>query len=221
MNNEVQTFIMENEAIKILEDYDIPYPKYHVVHNSVDIKNAVEQLGYPLVMKVLSPRIIHKSEFGGVVVDIKSIDDAIGAYEKILINARSKGIDEIFGALICQQAEKGKELIVGALYDEIFGPVLMVGMGGIFVEILKDVSFRVCPVNEKEATEMIKELKSYPVLSGIRGESSIDFKELVKLLTSVSKIMIDNPEIKEIDLNPVRAYEKGLICLDIRIALIK
>lgn len=220
VNTVNQTFIMENDAIKILEEYAIPYPEYRVAHNLMEIKDAAKQLGYPLVMKVLSPQIVHKSDYGGVIVGINNINEVIGAYHQILDNVKAKGVKEIFGILVCKQAADGMELIIGGIYDEIFGPVLMFGMGGIFVEVLKDTSFRVCPIDEFEAMEMISGVKSFSLLAGIRGKSGIDLKSLANMLVIVSRIMIDHPEIREIDLNPIRGYEKSLMCLDARIAIV-
>ncbi len=216
-----KTFLMENEAIKLLKDYHIPYPKSYVAKNIKEVKELTKDLNYPLVMKVLSPQIIHKSEYGGVILNIQNSDEAEKAYNEIVKKVKAKGIQDIFGVLICEQAEAGVELIIGGTYDDIFGPVLMFGMGGIFVEVLKDVSFRVCPINEDMAMEMISEIKAFPILSGVRGEGSINLSALAKLLSTVSVLITDNTDIREVDLNPVRAYRNSIMVLDARIAVIK
>lgn len=212
-------FLMENKAIQRLEKYGVPYPGYSIATDEQEVKEQSEKIGYPQVMKILSPEVVHKSDMGGVKVNINSADEAVAAYQQIIDSVKGHGVKEIFGVLICEQAEEGLELIVGGVQDELFGPVIMFGLGGIFVEIMKDVSFRVCPINEAEAKKMINEIKAAPLLQGARGGDVLDTDALAALLVTVSRLMDENREIEQIDLNPVRLYKKGLKVLDARIGV--
>ena len=218
MSNQTK-FLMEHEAIKRLEGYGIPYPGYAVAKSEEEVRETSKKIGYPQVMQLLSPEVVHKSDMGGVKVNINSEEEAAKAFGEIMTAVKGHGVTDIFGVLICSQAEDGLELIVGGIQDELFGPVIMFGLGGIFVEIMKDVSFRVCPINEAEAKKMIDEIKAAPLLKGARGGEVMDTDALATLLVTVSELMDQNRDIEQIDLNPVRIYPKGLKVLDARIGV--
>ncbi len=210
----------EPEAAALLGEYGIAYPRHAYVHSAGEAAEAAERLGYPVVLKVVSPDAIHKSDLGGVALGIEEVDGLAQAYESIINSVRMhKANAEIPGMLVCQQAPPGLEVIVGGLQDLMFGPSLMFGLGGIFAEVLKDVTFRIVPIERADAQEMIQEIRGYPLLAGTRGQGGYDVEALVDLLLSVSHLMAERTEIQELDLNPVRVYEQGLVALDARILL--
>jgi acyl-CoA synthetase (NDP forming) len=173
-----------------------------------------------VVLKIVSPDILHKSDAGGVKINLETEEEIKTAFDEIIKNARKYNPDaDIKGCLVSQMAEKGVEIIIGTKIDDQFGPVIMVGLGGILVEVLKDVSFRVLPITRSSAKGMLSEIKSAPILDGIRGEPPVDKKAIVDLLLNVSEIVESYPEIQEIDLNPVIASNDGLLVVDARIIL--
>ncbi len=195
-------------------------PKAVFVHNIEEALKAADKISYPLAMKVVCPDIIHKSDEGGVKLDLKDENDVEKAFEEILENAcKITTKERVLGGLVSPMAAKGQECIIGMIHDLQFGAVIMFGLGGIFVEVMKDVSFRVAPLCEKDIDEMIKEIKGYKILTGIRGEKPKDIEAIKDILTKFSVIVIDNPEIKEIDLNPVIVHEKGASIVDSRIII--
>lgn len=175
------------------------------------------RIGYPLAVKIVSPNVVHKSDVGGVELNVGE-GMVVEAFERMRGIAERNGF-KFEGVLLERMAEPGVETIVGAKRDPQFGPVLMFGLGGVFVEVFKDVSFRVAPINEMDAEEMISELKAYPLLKGIRGRKPSDTGSIVDALLKVSKMMVENEWIKELDLNPVIAYEKGCRVVDARVIL--
>ena len=173
-----------------------------------------------MVLKVISPDIIHKSDVGGVVLNLKSRREVRDAYDDLLKRVRSRVPKaRIEGVLVEEMAPQSLEIIVGATKDPQFGPTLMFGLGGIFVEILKDVSFRVAPITELEAIDMIREVKAYPILEGYRNQPPADIEAIKDILLKVSKLVIEHPEVHELDLNPVFVYERGAKVVDARIIL--
>ena len=182
-----------------------------------------EKNGYPVVMKIVSPDILHKSDAGGVKVNIKDEAGVREAYKTILENAKAYKPDaNIHGIVIQEMAPWGTEVIVGSVNDPTFGATVMFGLGGIFVEVLKDVTFRVAPITESEAMTMLTEIKSAPILDGVRGETTRDKAALAKVLTQYALMVNDlADEVKETDANPVLVYEegKGVCIVDARIIL--
>jgi len=178
-------------------------------------------MGFPLVLKISSPDILHKTEAKGVMVNISSEDGLRAAFNEIIRNAKNYKPDaKIDGVLVQKMARKGAtEVILGATTDPQFGPLVMFGLGGVFVEVLKDVSFRAAPVCSLEATDMIHEIKSYDIIKGVRGKKPKDEKALAEALSRISQLMIDFPEISEMDANPVMLYEDGLVIVDALITL--
>ena len=213
-------FMLEPDAVKLLERHAIDYPKNSFVTAKEDIAVATQTIGFPLVMKIVSPDIIHKSDAGGVVVNITSLAEAEAAYDQITESVKSHDPNaDIRGLLLCEQAEKGEEIIIGTVIDDVFGHAIMFGLGGVFVEVLEDVTFRICPVDKKEALQMIREIKGYEILKGARGKPELDIEGLAELISKVSELVVKNDSIREIDLNPVRIYEDKVSVLDARIIL--
>ncbi|MHC1598281.1 MAG: acetate--CoA ligase family protein [Candidatus Methanofastidiosia archaeon] len=212
--------LLESEAKEVLSSYGIDVPPYRVAKTDDEAASYAKELGYPVVMKILSPDILHKSDAGGVLLNIKNSAEARSAFCKLMKNARNYKEDaKLIGALVSPMAKQGVEVIVGMTKDPQFGPVIMFGLGGIFVEVFKDVSFRVTPLERKDAEDMISEIKAYPILRGIRGEKPKDVGALVDMILKVSHLCDDVPEIKELDLNPIFLYEKGISIVDARIIL--
>ncbi len=212
--------LLEPEAKAICIDYGIAVTKFDVAKSEKEAENIAQQIGFPIVLKIVSPDIVHKSDAGGVIVNLKNKDEVETAYNKILENVRKFKPDaKIVGVLVQEMAPSSTEVIIGSIKDPQFGPTIMFGLGGIFVELLKDVTFRVAPITAQEAAEMVVEVRAYPLLNGYRNTPAADVKAIVDLLLSVSKLVIDHPEIKELDLNPVMAYAQGTKTVDARIIL--
>lgn len=212
--------LLETEAKLVCMDYDIPVTKFKLAKNDAEAVEHATSIGFPVVLKIVSPDIIHKSDVGGVIIGIKNAKEVRTAYEQIMNNVgKHNPSAKIVGILVQEMAPAGTEVIVGSIKDPQFGPAIMFGLGGVFVEVLKDVTFRVAPVTEDEATEMISEVKAYPLLKGYRNTPPADLKAITKILLNTSKLVMDHVEIKELDLNPIMVYEKGAKTVDARIIL--
>jgi len=211
--------IVEHSAKEIFSAYGIKTPKEEVAKSADEAEKIASEVGYPVVMKIVSKDILHKSDAKAVKVNVKK-GEVKKTFDEIMANAKAYKSDaQIEGILVQEMAPQGRETIVGSLSDPQFGPCIMFGLGGIFVEVLKDVIFRLAPVSREEALEMMKKIKGYPILKGVRGESSIDFEALADAVSRLSQLVSDFPEIKEIDANPIFAYEKGYMVADARIIL--
>jgi acyl-CoA synthetase (NDP forming) len=208
--------LYEPEAYKLLKDYGLSVVKHAYVPSPQDPLSASKKLPYPQVLKVVSPHILHKSEAGAVKLDICGQKDFKAAYQELRKKFAKK---PVAGYLAAQMAEPGIEVVVGMTRDPQFGPALMFGLGGIFVEVFKDVAFRVLPLNQKEARSMIEEIKGYSILAGARGQKPVDLESLAGAILGVAKIAQDHPQILEIDLNPIIAYPKGYKIVDARVIL--
>jgi acetyl-CoA synthetase (ADP-forming) len=212
--------LLETEAKTICMDYAIPVTKFRLAKNQREAVEFAEELGFPVVLKIVSPDIIHKSDAGGVMVNLKSKFEVQEAYGKILENAKKyKATAKIAGVLVQEMAPQSTEVIVGAIKDPQFGQALMFGLGGVFVELLKDVTFRVAPITREDAQEMVTGVKAYPLLKGYRNAPPADIDAIINILLNTSRLVMDNPQIKELDLNPIMAYEKGAKTVDARIIL--
>ncbi|UCE57474.1 MAG: acetate--CoA ligase family protein [Candidatus Bathyarchaeota archaeon] len=217
---EGRKYMLEPEAKTICLEYGIPVTTFRVATTAEDAVKFAEMIGYPTVLKVVSPDVIHKFDVGGVVLDVENPEDVQDAYKKILENVKKNKPDaKIQGILVQEMAPSSTEVIVGSTKDPQFGPALMFGLGGIFVEVLRDVTFRIAPITEQDAREMITEVKAYPVLKGYRGQPPADINAIVRILLNTSKLVMDHQEIKELDLNPIIVYEKGAKTVDARIIL--
>jgi acyl-CoA synthetase (NDP forming) len=212
--------LLETEAKTICMEYAIPVTKFKLAKNEREAVEFAEELGFPVVLKIVSPDIIHKSDAGGVMVNLKSNVEVQDAYGRILENVnRYRATAKIAGVLVQEMAPQSTEVIVGAIKDSQFGQTLMFGLGGVFVELLKDVTFRVAPINREDAQEMVTGVKAYPLLKGYRNTPPADIDAIINILLNTSRLVMDNPQIKELDLNPIMAYEKGAKTVDARIIL--
>jgi 4-hydroxybutyryl-CoA synthetase (ADP-forming) len=214
--------LLEEEGYEVLEAYGFPTPKSVLCTTEQECINAARQIGYPLVMKIVSPDIIHKSDAGGVKVGIKTDDELRNSFRTITENAlKYKPDAKIKGVLVQEMVKSAKETILGASQDPTFGPVIMFGLGGIYVEVLKDVVFRIVPIDEQEAINMVESIKTIKLLKGVRGEKSSDLRAIADSLQRLSQLVLDFPEIKEFDINPLLVLEagKGARVVDARIIL--
>jgi len=215
--------LVEYEAKQVLKAYGLPLPEEKLAKTVDEAIKYANKIGYPVVMKLMSPQILHKSDAKVVMLNIKNDEELKQKWEEIHENARKYKADaEILGVLIAPMLKPGREIIIGVTEDPQFGHALMFGLGGIFVEILKDVTFRIIPIEEKDAWAMIKSIKGYPILAGARGEAPADMKAIVDMMLKVSQLINDLKDyIKEMDLNPVFVYPEGegTVIVDARIIL--
>ena len=200
----------ELEAREILEAYRIPVPKAEVACDVEEAKKIAAGMGYPVVLKIVSPNILHKTDVGGIKVGIEDEKELEESYDDILFSVKRYMPDaNISGILVQEMVKDKKETIIGISDDLQFGPMIMFGLGGIYVEVLKDVSFRIAPISEKIAREMIGEIKTIKLLKGIRGETPSDIESIVDVLLRMSQLVTDFPEIMEMDINPLFVMKRG------------
>jgi acyl-CoA synthetase (NDP forming) len=217
---EGRNFLLEPESKILCMEYGIPVTRFNVAHTRKEAVEFAGQIGYPIVLKIVSADVIHKSDLGAVVLNLKNAVQVGYAYDKILENVkRHKPNAKIVGVLVQEMVPSSTEVIVGATKDIQFGPALMFGLGGIFVEILKDVTFRIAPITKSDAREMITEIKGYPLLKAYRGRPPADMEAVAKILVNTSRLVMDHLEIKELDFNPIMVYKKGAKTVDARIIL--
>jgi len=214
--------LLEEEGQEILRAYGFPLPKSSLAKNENEAVKIAKKIGYPVVMKIASPQIIHKSDAGGVKVNLTNDNEIKNAFKEIIKNAKKYNKKAVIkGVLILEMIKGGKEMIIGSKLESGFGPVIMLGMGGIYVEVLKDVTFRIAPITDREANDMISSIKTKKILEGVRGEKPSDITKLSECIQRLSQLVTDFKEIKELDMNPVLVMEKGKGCkiLDVRIGL--
>lgn len=217
---EGRTLLNEVESKQLLEEAGISTTRARLATSRGEAEAAAREIGFPVVLKVVSPDIAHKSDVGGVALNLADAAAVGAAYEQIMASVKAAQPDaRVRGVAVQTMARPGTEVIVGMTKDPQFGPVLMFGLGGILVEVLKDVSFRIVPVSERDADQMIHEIKGFPVLEGVRGQQAADLPALERLITQVSGFVEQHPEIDELDLNPVFAYPHGALAVDARIVL--
>ena len=218
--SEDRNFLYEHEAKKLFAMYGMPVTAIYVAETEDEAVKAANDIGYPIVLKIVSPQILHKSDAGGVIVGIDDDQGIRDGFNTIIKNAKNYKPDaEITGILVQEMAPKGTEIIIGSTTDPTFGPTLMFGLGGIFVEILKDVSFRVAPIELIDAREMVDEIKARKILEGARGMPPVDKDTLADILYKTSTMLMECPEIKELDMNPILAYPDGARVVDARIIM--
>ncbi|GAU09783.1 acyl-CoA synthetase [Desulfoplanes formicivorans] len=213
--------IVEFQAQEILQAYNLPVPRTGLARTSDDAVTFAEDIGYPVVLKIASPQISHKSDVGGVKVGLKDADAVRDAFMDITSRAqRMRPEAMITGCLVQEMAPKGaKEIIIGFKRDDQFGPLIMFGLGGIYVEVLKDIAFRLAPLSREDAHNIIREIRSYMLLKGVRGERSVDFAAIENILLIMSRLSLDFPEIYEAEFNPVLVNKDKAVVADVRISL--
>jgi acetate---CoA ligase (ADP-forming) subunit beta len=217
---EGRTLLNEVESKRLLGAAGVKVTDTRLATSPKEAVDLATELGFPVVMKIMSPDIAHKSDVGGVVTGLATASAVRRAYAEMMETVQKKARRaRIDGVSIQPQAEPGIEVIVGGTTDPQFGPVLMFGLGGVFVEVLKDVAFRIVPLEARDAHQMIHEINGFPILEGVRGQKGADLKALERMLLQVSKFMWKHREIQELDLNPVFAYARGAVAVDARIVL--
>ncbi len=219
-----RTTLLEDEGREVLRAYGLPLPKSVLATSAKEAVNAASKMGYPVVMKISSPQIIHKSDAGGVMVGLKNDAEVRSAFNTITSNAHKYDPKaQIYGVLVAEMVTGGKEMIIGSKLEPGFGPVIMLGLGGIYVEVLGDVTFRLAPVGSHEAEQMPLLLRTSKILEGVRGEKPSDINKLAECIQRLSQLVTDfSSEIAELDMNPVLVLARGKGCrvLDVRIGLI-
>ena len=214
--------IGDSEARDVLDAYGIPLPKSGLAATADEAVTLAESIGYPVVMKIASPDILHKSDIGGIKLNITSASEVRDAFDLLTYRGRRYMPDAtIWGCQIQQMVKGGREVIIGVNRDPQFGPLIMFGLGGIYVEALKDVTFRVAPIDRRNANEMLGEIRAYKLLRGVRGEKPSDQSAIVDTLLRISQLVTDFPEIVELDINPLMVFEqgRGVLGIDMRMAL--
>lgn len=211
-------WLPEPEALRLLATYELPVVPHRLARSADEAAAAAQELGCPVALKIVSPGLIHKSDVGGVLLDVPTPAEAATAYTAILNRLTPPASRlTIHGVLVARMAAPGTEVILGMLRDPQFGPAVMAGLGGIFVELYKDVAFRLPPLTPDAARAMLMELKAAPLLTGYRGQPPRDLDALATCACAVGRIAAEHPEIHEMDLNPVLAYERGCVIVDAKI----
>ena len=214
----VKKMLSEFESYDLLKQYGVPVPEHAIVKTPAEAGKVAEKMGFPVVMKIHSPQIVHKSDAGGVMVSISSKQAAEEAFTRIVSNAKAYNPEaEIRGIIVEQQAAPGLELIVGGKTDPAFGKVLTFGMGGTLVELMKDVTLRILPVTEEDIRKMVREINGYPMIQGYRGSKPRDEETLVQVMWAINRFFAENTNVVEFDINPIRLYESGACIVDARI----
>jgi len=222
VRKEGRSAIGDAEAQDILKAYGIPTPQSDVFASPDEAVAFCEKIGYPVVMKIASPDILHKSDVGGIIVGVANEQQVREAFDTLIARAREHVPNAtIWGAQVQEMVTNAREVIIGMNRDPQFGPLVMFGLGGIYVEVLRDVAFRVAPMNRLQAQEMVEEIRSYKLLAGVRGQPPADIDAIVDTLLRVSQMVNDWPEIAEMDINPllVREQGKGAVAVDMRLVL--
>ena len=215
-----RTALTEVESKQILKQAGIKTTEVKLARTKKDAVAYAKEFGFPVVLKIVSPDILHKSDIGGVKLNLNSQAEVGRAFDEIIAAAKKhRKSAKIEGVSVQPMAKPATEVIIGMSKDAQFGPVLMFGLGGILVEVLKDVSFRIVPLIKRDAREMIREIKGYPILEGYRGLEPANIEILEGLLLKVSKFVESHPDIKELDINPIFAYRNDAIAIDARIIL--
>ncbi len=222
VRKEGRTVLTEFEAKRLLKKAGIPIVATELAKSQKEAILLSQKIGFPVVLKIVSPDVVHKSDAGGVKLNLNSVSQVKSAYGEMMKSVTPKYPDAVIhGVSVQKMVRAGAEVIVGSSKDPQFGPVIMFGLGGIFVEVLKDVSFRVVPVRQRDAEEMLKEIKGYSLLEGYRGKEPSDTSALVEIILKLSQFMEENQQVKELELNPIFAYPKGALAVDARMILEK
>jgi acetyl-CoA synthetase (ADP-forming) len=204
------------DSMAFLAEAGIPVTPFAAAASEEDAVAAAQGIGFPVALKLNSPDVTHKTDVGGVILGVADEAGVRAAFRKFREIERSGG-HRAGGAIVCAMAPAGREVIIGVTRDAQFGHAILFGLGGTLVEVLKDVSFRIVPLNEGDAAEMISEVRSAPLLHGVRGQKPADLAALKNLLLGVSRLVENNPDVEEMDLNPVFVYETGVLVADARV----
>jgi acyl-CoA synthetase (NDP forming) len=220
VRKEGRSILTEFESKRILKQAGISVVETRLAETQKEAVLLSQKIGFPVALKIASPDVIHKSDSGGVKLSLNNTTEVKKAYDEIIKKVRKAYPGAVVhGVSVQKMARPGTEVIIGTSKDPQFGPVIMFGLGGIFVELLKDVSFRVIPVERRDAQEMIQEIKGYPLLQGFRGAEPASISSLVQTILNISRLVEENPQIKELELNPVFAYRNKAVAVDARIIL--
>ncbi len=212
--------LLPDEVMDVIKTSGISTPDYVMAKTAKEAIEASRTIGFPVVLKIASSDVLHKSDIGGVAVDVGSEKEVEKRYNEIMNNSIKKVPNALIaGILVQKQVPNTIQVIIGGIRDNQFGPAVMFGLGGIFVELFKDVAFGIAPVIETEALEMMKEIKGYPILSGYRGMKELAISQIIKTIVTISELISDVDEIKEVELNPLFVYEKSVVAVDARIIL--
>ena len=222
VQKEGRSILTEFESKKILKQVGISVVETRLAKTQKEAVLLSQKTGFPVALKIISPDVIHKSDSGGVKLSLNNIAEVKKAYDEILKRVRKQYPKAaVHGVSVQKMVRPGTEVIVGTSKDPQFGPVIMFGLGGIFVELLKDVSFRMIPVDRRDAQEMIEEIKGYPLLRGYRGKEPVSLSALVEIILKISRWIEGSPWIRELELNPIFAYRDKAVAVDARIVLEK
>ena len=210
--------LTEYEAKLFCREHGIPVTEIRLAKNEDEAVEYAKEIGFPVVLKIISPEIVHKSDVGGVAINLRSEEEVRQAYRRVVENAR-KAVPNatIYGVSVQEMVEPSLEVAVGLIRDAQFGPCVMFGLGGVFIEVLRDVTFRVCPIDVRDALEMVEEIRGKQLLEGYRGLPPADKEALAKVLVRVSEVGIEHPEISEMDLNPTTVRGSSIKVVDARI----
>ncbi len=212
--------LTEPEAFALLGQFGLPIVPHAAAASADEAAAAADRLGYPVALKVVSPDILHKTDVGGVALGLADAPAVRRAFTDVQTGARAASPQAALrGALVAKMAAPGPEVIIGMTRDPQFGPAIMFGLGGIFVEVYKDVAFRLPPLTEADAREMIGEIKGLPILTGFRGRPPCDLEAIIRCILSVSRLIETRPDLEELDLNPILAYPTGCMVVDAKVVL--
>ena len=214
--------LFPHEAVAVIEAYGVNAPGSKLAKSPEEAVKHAEEIGYPVVMKIVSPDIMHKTDIGGVELNLANAQMVRIAFNEIMRKSRkAQPLAKIYGITVDKMVPRGREMIIGMSRDPQFGPMVMFGLGGIYVNFLKDVAFRLAPLNEREAQQMMEETRSYALLKGVRGQAPADIDSLREAILRIGHLVWDFPELKDLDINPMLVYddEKGCTALDVKMTL--
>jgi len=218
--NQGRNVLTEIESKEVLKDAGIAVTETMLAKTKDEAKSISNQQGFPVALKIVSNDITHKTDAGGVELNIANEDQVDEAYEKMISAAKAKFPDAVIDGISVQKmAEQGVEIIIGMSKDPQFGPMLMFGIGGVFVELLKDVAFKIVPLRGSDAADMLSEIKARPMLQGFRGSEAVNEQAIVDTIMKLSSFVESNPEVEELDMNPLFATKDGVVAVDARIAI--
>ena len=218
--SEGRLLLTEVESKELLEEAGIPVVETRLATSKEEAINIAESIGFPVVLKIISPEVIHKSDMGGVKIGIADNSSVGEAYDSIMSSIKNAMPSaSIHGISVQKMADPGTEVIIGASTDPQFGHVVMFGMGGVLVEVLKDVAIKLVPLTPRDAHSIVREIKSFPILEGYRGAPASDLGKLEEAILNLSNFLENHKEIKELDLNPVFCYPNGIVAVDARVVL--